>query len=120
MYFYRNTGALLGPNPAQTFLAFLLQRESVASQAKKHRYGMGPKLCFISLDDTNRSHPNPLTLQAQNYVHLSKAVLMFRNHATQIKMSKERDSFPLSNSPSLDSSSLGERPAFLSSMSHLT
>lgn len=78
----------------QIFLASLLQREAVATQAKKPRWGMRPKLYLISLGDTNRSHPNPLSLQGQNYVHLSKGVLMFRNRATQTKMSKDRDAFP--------------------------
>lgn len=107
-------GIVLGPNHVQTFLASLLQRESVASQAKKHRHGMSPKLYLIYLVGTDESHPNPL----QNCVHLSKGVLMFANHATQIKMSKKRDSFPLSNSPCLDTSS--KRPAFLSSVSYVT
>lgn len=109
-------GLVLGPNCVQTFLKPLLQKESVASQAKKHGHGMSPKLYLISLHGTDKSHPNPL----QNCVHLSKGVLMFANHATQIKISKKRNSLPFSNSSCLDTSSWGKRPAFLSSVSYVT
>lgn len=116
--FTETQGLVQGPNCVQTFLASLLQRESVAQAWEEDilkkflKIKMIKKSYLISLDDTNKFHPNPLTLQAQNYVHLPKGVLLFRNHATtQIKMSKERDFFPLSNSPCSDTSSWGKRSA---------
>lgn len=81
--FTETQGLGLRPNCVQTSTVPLLQSKSVVIQPKKHRHGMRPNLHLISLDDTNKSHPNPLTLQAQNYVYLSKGVLMFRTHKSK-------------------------------------